>query len=195
MNGLNEHGKSKGKRRHRESEAESLSFGFKANGASKAVAKMFDVPSAPSASTDRVEAGDDEVMDEEMASHHGKGHGRDERRRGSRRHRVSSAQDIVRLIPNGQRQLFNFEMDWRIVDKHDIVERVMRGWLNDRFREYLGQEEEVLVKFVMDLLKKHNSATKMVTQLRMVLDKDTEQFVVKMWKRLVFEMLKAIHRV
>eukprot|EP01084_Bolivina_argentea_P181200 312979_1 len=108
---------------------------------------------------------------------------------------ISSAQDIVRLIPNTQRELFNFDIDWKIVDKTEIIETVMRNWLNDRFREYLGQEEDVLVNFVVELLKKHNSGTKVVTQLRMVLDKDTEQFVQKMWRRLIFETLKAIHNV
>lgn len=152
---------------------------------------MFDVPAAPNTINAAVEEADVEVADEGDEEERVP----EQRQRKGRRPRVSSAQDIVRLIPNGQRQLFNFDVDWRIVDEQDIVERVMRGWLNDRFREYLGQEEAVLVNFVVDLLKKHNSATKVVTQLRMVLDKDTEQFVLKMWRRLVFEMLKAVHRV
>lgn len=106
---------------------------------------------------------------------------------------IHNTRDIIGLIPKENKKLFDFVLDWNVVDKAGIIDEIMKKWLNDRFCEYLGQEEEDLVKFVIKLLKQHQSVRQIITQLRMVLDKDTEQFVVKMWRRLVFETLKVIY--
>ena len=176
----------------------SLSFGFKAKDSSKAVAKVFDV----NEKADKAKNMSDEngnvksVMDVDQSEDESK-------TKVSSKHTnhssesivISSAQDLVGIIPSTQRKLFDYDIDWDVIDKHKIIEKVMRDWLNDRFYEYLGQEELVLVDFVADLLTKRNSATKMVLQLKMVLSNDTEQFVMKMWRRLIFETLKIKHNV
>ena len=67
----------------------------------------------------------------------------------------------------------------------------MRSWLNDRFIEYLGTKEDALTNFVVNLLNEHQSARQIILQLRMVLEKDTQQFVTLLWKRLLFEALRS----
>eukprot|EP01083_Nonionella_stella_P133746 406662_1 len=101
--------------------------------------------------------------------------------------------DIIALVPLTQHELFNFNVDWMLVDGMHIIQNVMKHWLDDRFGEYLGEQQAALVNFVMGLLIVHCGAIDVMNELQCILKDDTEQFVVKMWRRLVFEILKVSH--
>ncbi|RHY10917.1 hypothetical protein DYB36_000974, partial [Aphanomyces astaci] len=98
---------------------------------------------------------------------------------------------IIRSIPTDKKGLFRFPVDWAAVDKLKLVELKMKPWVNKKIVEYLGEEEESLIGFVLRQLNQHTAAQAIVDELVPVLEHDAEIFVVTMWRKLIFEMLRA----
>eukprot|EP01112_Ceratiomyxa_fruticulosa_P019134 TRINITY_DN6213_c0_g1_i3.p1 TRINITY_DN6213_c0_g1~~TRINITY_DN6213_c0_g1_i3.p1 ORF type:complete len:557 (+),score=136.96 TRINITY_DN6213_c0_g1_i3:43-1671(+) len=98
---------------------------------------------------------------------------------------------LVTKIPSDKKTLFNFEVDWAVVDEHKIVDLTMKPWITRKIKEYLGEEESTLIGFIVSKLSSHTSPQEILDQLGLVLDEDADIFVVKMWRMLAFEMLAA----
>lgn len=67
----------------------------------------------------------------------------------------------------------------------------MRKWVTDKIIEYLDEEEKTLIDFILGKLSSHTPPTEILKQLAMVLDEDAEDFMIKLWRRFIFEMLFA----
>lgn len=106
--------------------------------------------------------------------------------------RPKSQKELVALIPRDPKETLEYEVDWSLVQQSDLVEQKMRSWIDARLTEYLGGQEDVeLTNFVVGLLSKHSPPKKIKNEMQMVLVEDAEDFVVKMWRRLIFETLKV----
>jgi len=101
-----------------------------------------------------------------------------------------TARDLVEYIPKEQSKLLNYPMNWDLIDKNEVVEKVMRGWIDSRIKEYLGEEEADLTNFAVGLLTHHIPPKEIIAEMEVVLVEDSEGFVVKMWRRMIFESLK-----
>lgn len=66
----------------------------------------------------------------------------------------------------------------------------MRAWIVKKIVEYLGEEEESLTAFVVGKLDASCRPAELVAELSMVLDQDAEQFVLKLWRMLIYYSLK-----
>jgi len=64
----------------------------------------------------------------------------------------------------------------------------MKPWISKKLTEYLGSAEEDFVEFVLDSLRQKKDPKSIVQELEMVLDKEAETFVVKLWRMLIFEV-------
>ena len=61
--------------------------------------------------------------------------------------------------------------------------------------EFLGEEEQSLTDFVLSKLQAHCSPAELQEELSLVLDADSETFVGKLWKILVFYSIRCeLHR-
>ena len=98
---------------------------------------------------------------------------------------------IVDMIPTSKNELFAFQIDWATVDSLQLLETKVRPWLCKKMVEYLGDAEDVLIDFIIKKLAEHASAMEVLGELEQVLDEDAEIFVVKMWRFLVFEVMRA----
>ncbi len=67
----------------------------------------------------------------------------------------------------------------------------MQPWVKKKIIEYLGEEEETLIAFILRQLKNHAAAQTIVDELQPVLEEDADVFVVSMWRKLVFEAIRA----
>jgi RNA-binding protein 25 len=67
----------------------------------------------------------------------------------------------------------------------------MRPWITKKVIEYLGEEEKVLIDYICKKITEHQPPQEIQNQLSFVLDEETEIFVLKMWRLLIFEMLRA----
>lgn len=72
-----------------------------------------------------------------------------------------------------------------------IVDGTIKNWVVRKIIEYLGEEEATLTDFIITKLKSRCPPNELLTELAAVLDEDAETFVIKLWRMLIFSMLKA----
>lgn len=108
----------------------------------------------------------------------------------SEKARLQRLKEIADSIPVSKVGLFGFNVDWELAESKKIAETVMRPWIIKKMIEYLGEEETVLINFIVTKLSKKCNPEELLTELTPVLDVDAEPFVMKMWRMLVFSVLK-----
>jgi len=96
---------------------------------------------------------------------------------------------LVDQIPTTREELFAYPIAWNVVDHCNIAETVMLPWVAKKTEEYLGEEEESLTSFIIDNIKGHCQPSKLLEELSMVLDDDSEQFTLKIWRMLIYHTL------
>ncbi|XP_057948923.1 RNA-binding motif protein 25 isoform X2 [Malania oleifera] len=97
---------------------------------------------------------------------------------------------LIDMIPRTREELFSYEIDWSIYDKHGLHER-MRPWISKKITEFLGEEETTLVDYIVTSTQNHVKASQMLELLQSILDDEAEMFVLKMWRMLIFEIKKV----
>jgi RNA-binding protein 25 len=98
---------------------------------------------------------------------------------------------LVDAIPTAKAELFRTPVDWATVDRAGIVGAKMRPWIHKKIAEYLGEPEETLVTFVVGKLQEHSAPGPVLEELELVLEDDAEVFMVKLWRMLIFEAMRA----
>jgi len=102
----------------------------------------------------------------------------------------------VKLVPKDPEKTLSTKIDWNIVYEGNLIELKMRKWIAERLKSYLGgQEDQELTNFVVGLLTAKANVKQIKTELVVVLEDDAENFVVKMWRRLIFEILKVKYKI
>jgi len=107
-----------------------------------------------------------------------------------------TSRDVVKLVPKDPEKTLSTKIDWNLVYEGNLIELKMRKWITERLKSYLGgQEDQELTNFVVGLLTAKANVKQIKTELVVVLEDDAENFVVKMWRRLIFEVLKVKHKI
>eukprot|EP00250_Pteridium_aquilinum_P008813 c18228_g1_i1 orf=300-2774(-) len=96
---------------------------------------------------------------------------------------------LIDTIPKTKDELFAYKIDWKIYDQHDLHER-MKPWIQKKILEFLGEEEDTLVEYIVSNTRKHTGAAEMLELLTTILDDEAEMFVMKLWRMLIFEVKK-----
>ncbi|XP_020695281.1 RNA-binding protein 25 isoform X1 [Dendrobium catenatum] len=104
--------------------------------------------------------------------------------------KLLDAKQLIDMIPKTKEELFSYEINWSVYDKHALHER-MRPWISKKITEFLGEEEATLVDYIVSSTKEHVRASKMLELLQSILDDEAEMFVLKMWRMLIFEVKKV----
>lgn len=101
-------------------------------------------------------------------------------------------QNILDQIPTDKTALFAYPIQWTVIDKHDVVRAYLHKWIVKKIVDFLGEEETSLTSFIESKLVSHCRPEELVEELTMVLDEDSEGFVMKLWRMLVYySLLKA----
>jgi hypothetical protein len=100
-------------------------------------------------------------------------------------------QAMVEQIPRDKEQLWTHPIDWAVVDKNDIVDGKIRAWVVKKIKEYLGEEEQTLINFITTKLKHHCSPKELLKELSVVLEDETEVFVQKLWRILIYYCIEC----
>nr|CCA21232.1 conserved hypothetical protein [Albugo laibachii Nc14] len=106
----------------------------------------------------------------------------------------SSKSDLRRLIqqiPTEKEELYKYSVDWAVVDRRSIIESKMGPWISKKIVMYLGESEPAMMEFIMKKLSSHASPKCILEELQLVLDDDAEVFVKLMWRKLIFESIRA----
>ncbi|KAH8500418.1 hypothetical protein H0E87_015611 [Populus deltoides] len=104
--------------------------------------------------------------------------------------KLLDAKQLIDMIPKTKEELFSYEINWAMYDKHELHER-MRPWISKKITEFLGEEETTLVDYIMSSTPDHVKASQMLEMLQAILDDEAEIFVLKMWRMLIFEIKKV----
>ncbi|XP_027361801.1 RNA-binding protein 25 isoform X2 [Abrus precatorius] len=104
--------------------------------------------------------------------------------------RLLDAKQLIDMIPKTKEELFSYEIDWAVYDKHQLHER-MRPWISKKIKEFLGEEENTLIDYIVSSTQEHVKASQMLERLQIILDEEAEMFVLKMWRMLIFEIKKV----
>lgn len=103
-------------------------------------------------------------------------------------------ESLIRRVPTDENDIFAYAIDWNVyVDAK--IDRVARKWMTKKITELLGEPEPALVDFIADKLERKSAARALVADLDAVLDIESLPFVLKLWRLLIFEILKAQHEV
>ncbi|XP_050375050.1 RNA-binding motif protein 25 isoform X2 [Argentina anserina] len=116
-------------------------------------------------------------------------HGRDKPRTTNNK-KLMDAKQLIDTIPKTKEELFSYEINWAIYDKHALHER-MKPWISRKITEFLGEEEATLVDYIVSSTQEHVGAERMLQLLQSILDEEAEMFVLKMWRMLIFEIKKV----
>ena len=65
-------------------------------------------------------------------------------------------------------------------------------WVSGKVEQLLGVKEPTLVDYVVKLLAQGTSAAALAIELSPVLDSDTETFVIKLYRTVIYETEKAL---
>ena len=53
-------------------------------------------------------------------------------------------------LPKEKDQIYAFELQYEVLEEHTIVERIVRPWVAKKIKEYLGVEEEAMIRLVIN---------------------------------------------
>ena len=101
--------------------------------------------------------------------------------------------ELVDQIPTDKNILFAYKIDWSTVQSLQLAETSLRPWIVKKMVEYLGQEEKTLVDFIVAKIHNRCAPTELLKELDAVLDEDAEQFVVKLWRMLIFSIIASVN--
>eukprot|EP00397_Hematodinium_sp_SG-2012_P041998 GEMP01046372.1.p1 GENE.GEMP01046372.1~~GEMP01046372.1.p1 ORF type:complete len:346 (+),score=99.21 GEMP01046372.1:264-1301(+) len=102
---------------------------------------------------------------------------------------------LIAQIPTAKREVFSYPIDWECVRSNNIIETKLKPWVRKKVIEYLGAEETTMIEFIIE---KVESASRggdgpdtILTELESFIDEEAEQFVLKMWRMIIFENLRV----
>jgi hypothetical protein len=88
---------------------------------------------------------------------------------------------LYKRLTRDRETIFKDSLQWNLLLKHDIFERVARPWIGKKVREYMGVEEPAVVQHIMRMLNARPTAEKMREKVKDIMDEKTGEFVEKLW--------------
>ncbi|GIL52376.1 hypothetical protein Vafri_8264 [Volvox africanus] len=93
-------------------------------------------------------------------------------------------------IPTSREGVFSYEIKWSYYNASAMGEK-FKGWVSSKVQQLLGVPEPTLVDYVVKLLGQHTTPCMLHAELSPVLDNDTETFVIKLYRMVIYETEKA----
>ncbi|MBW0472873.1 hypothetical protein O181_012588 [Austropuccinia psidii MF-1] len=98
--------------------------------------------------------------------------------------------DIVASVPIDKEQLWEVKINWDWLSE-SVIEDKLKPFANKKIMEYLGLQEDELVTAIIDHIRARKDAPGLVEELEPVLAEEAEEFTLKFWRMLVFEVRAA----
>ncbi|CAE8613878.1 unnamed protein product [Polarella glacialis] len=99
--------------------------------------------------------------------------------------------NLIKQVPTDKKKAFEFEIDWQCVHDHNIIEKKLRPWVKKKVTEFLGNEEQGMIEFIMRKVTAQSKPEGILAELEGFLDDEAENFTLKMWRMLIFEVLRV----
>ena len=105
---------------------------------------------------------------------------------------LEKTKELYKRLPRDRDSIFNYTLQWNLLLKHDIFERVARPWIGKKIREYMGVDEPNVVQHIMKMLNARPVAEKMRENLKSIMYEKRGEIVLKLWQTLIFEEMKVV---
>ena len=69
-----------------------------------------------------------------------------------------------------------------------MVDQYIQPWLRKKTVEFLGEEEETLIAFILGKMKRRCHPNEILEEVEQVLDDDAQPFVIKLWRMLLYNI-------
>jgi PWI domain len=80
-------------------------------------------------------------------------------------------------VPNTKEQLFSFPINWSIVIKNDILDTKLKPWLVRKTKEYLSEEEPLLISMILKKVSNKASPYEIIEKIKVVFEEETEVYI------------------
>ncbi|PNW80034.1 hypothetical protein CHLRE_08g375084v5 [Chlamydomonas reinhardtii] len=97
---------------------------------------------------------------------------------------------MMDTIPTARDGVFSYAIKWDHYNAATMGEK-FRGWVAGKVEQLLGVPEPTLVDYVVKLLGNRTGPEQLHAELAPVLDNDTETFVIKLYRMVIYETEKA----
>ncbi|KAA1097316.1 hypothetical protein PGT21_002667 [Puccinia graminis f. sp. tritici] len=98
--------------------------------------------------------------------------------------------EIVASVPNDKDALWKVEVKWNWLSE-SIINDKLKPFADKKIIDYLGLQEDELVVAIIDHIRAKKDAQGLVEELEPVLAEEAEEFTLKFWRMLVFELRAA----
>jgi len=98
---------------------------------------------------------------------------------------------LIHQVPTDKARAFAFDIDWDAVHGNNIIEKKLRPWVKKKVTEFLGNEEQGMIEFILKKVTAHTKPDTILAELEGFLDEEAENFTLKMWRMLIFEVLRV----
>jgi len=102
--------------------------------------------------------------------------------------RKARQKNLADCLPTRKDKMFSFRIDWTTLERANILEKKMKPWVGKKVAEYAGEEIEEFRDFVLSHIGKRTPPAKLVEEVGAFLDDVAEEFVMKVWRMLLFEV-------
>ncbi|KAI8811501.1 hypothetical protein BJ742DRAFT_143818 [Cladochytrium replicatum] len=100
--------------------------------------------------------------------------------------RAKAVQGLIGMLPADKEGLWGWNVRWDFLDDN-VLSNVLKPFIGKKVAEYLGEEEPELISFCIELVRSRKGPEHVLSELQMALDEEAEIFVLKLWRKLIFE--------
>ena len=109
----------------------------------------------------------------------------------SNEHIKKELENIILQIPKSKKDLFDYPINWTLFATSNILDKKVKPWLVNKSIDYIGTEEPAFVSMIYKKVANRESPQEIIKKVEKILDEDAEDFVMKLWRMIIFELLKA----
>lgn len=109
----------------------------------------------------------------------------------SAKEKASAIKALIAKVPTDTKAVFGYKINWKAFDEGgDALKEKIQQWVAQKTTQLLGMEEASMIKFIMEQLTSHVSASKLLQEVQDVLDDEANPFIFKLYRMVIFESLK-----
>jgi len=97
---------------------------------------------------------------------------------------------MIAKIPTNKTDLFAYPINWTLLATSNLLELKIRPWLAQKCKEYIGAEEINFINMILKKLANREPPNDILKKVEMVLEDEAEDFVMKLWRMIIFELMK-----
>ncbi len=88
-------------------------------------------------------------------------------------------------LPRDTKSLLDVKVDWTAIEMGFFISTTVRPWVSRKVEDLLGESETTMVDFIISQVSAKSHPSKLLEELKAVLDEDAEVFVCDLWRLII----------